>query len=125
MRNRIKKTIVVSATVLLFGCAYAFLYSKTGFGIPCLFHLLTGYNCPGCGVTRMLISLFSLDFPAAFSYNACLFAITPVLLYLFVKGTYSYIHHGSFKGNKFDTILTYGCVGLLLAWGVVRNALHV
>ena len=49
MRDRIKKVCIVSAAVISGGCAYAAFYRITGIGIPCLFRLITGFKCPGCG----------------------------------------------------------------------------
>ena len=83
MAKRLNKCILISAVTLCVGCAYALFCRLTGLGIPCLFHLATGLNCPGCGVSRMLLSLLRLDFPAAFHYNAVLFCLLPVLLGLF------------------------------------------
>ena len=37
--------------------------------IPCLFKSLTGYDCPGCGNTRSVLSLLHGDFPRAVKYN--------------------------------------------------------
>lgn len=37
--------------------------------IPCLFHTLTGYYCPGCGGTRAVKALFSLHFVDSFRYH--------------------------------------------------------
>lgn len=121
MRKRIQKGLIVGAAVLLGGCAYLLLYSRLGIGIPCVFHLVTGLSCPGCGVTRMLLSLMRLDFSAAFRYNAVLLCLTPFLLFLFGFWLYRYIRYGSWKSPKPVRILCWSVVGILLVWGVVRN----
>ena len=121
MRARIRKVLITSAAVLLGGCAYTLLRIKTGFAIPCFFHLLTGLNCPGCGVTRMLISLFKLDFSDAFNYNAGMFCFLPILLLLFAYWLYRYIRYGIKKSPKPIDVACWVIVGILLAWGVVRN----
>ena len=121
MQNRFKKTVLISAAVLLGGCVYALFYSKTGFGIPCLFHLITGLNCPGCGVTRMLLHLIHFDFVNAFRDNAVLFCMLPFLLLLLGYWLYRYIRHGTQKANKAIEIPCWVFVGILLTWGVVRN----
>jgi hypothetical protein len=40
----------------------------------CLFHAVTGLNCPGCGMTRALYALLHGNFPLAFKDNALLVA---------------------------------------------------
>lgn len=42
--------------------------------LPCLFHLLTGFYCPGCGGTRAILLLFRGDFAGSFQYH-------PLVLY--------------------------------------------
>ncbi|MCR8634236.1 DUF2752 domain-containing protein [Paenibacillus sp. N5-1-1-5] len=52
----------------------------TGIEIPCVFHELTGFYCPGCGMTRAVLSLLKLDFYQAFRYNPLLFLILPMYI---------------------------------------------
>ena len=47
-------------------------------GLPCAFKLLTGYNCPSCGMTRSFIYMSGLNFSEAFKLNKAGF-----LLYIF------------------------------------------
>ena len=123
MRERIKKVSLIGAAVLLGGCAYAVFYSITGIGIPCLFHLITGFKCPGCGVTRMLISLLHFDFTAAFRYNAVLLCMLPFLILFFAYWLYRYIRYGKRNNTKAMEIVCYVFVGILLVWGIVRNVI--
>jgi hypothetical protein len=51
-----------------------------GFGFPtCPFHLLTGWNCPGCGGLRMTHDLLHGDFDAAVMDNVFLLFGLPML----------------------------------------------
>jgi hypothetical protein len=57
-------------------------------GPPCLFRLLTGIPCPGCGMTRSLMALWRGDLLTSFRYHplgpplflACLFLLMALLL---------------------------------------------
>jgi hypothetical protein len=51
------------------GLALSGLYATTGVGLPCPFRLLTGWDCPLCGGTRMGDALLHGDVPAAFGFN--------------------------------------------------------
>jgi hypothetical protein len=51
------------------GLALSALYATTGLGLPCPFRLLTGWDCPLCGGTRMGDALLHGDVAAAFRFN--------------------------------------------------------
>ena len=112
-----------SAAILCVGCAYAVFCSLTHWGIPCPFHLVTGLNCPGCGVSRMLLSLLRLDFAAAFRYNAVLFCMLPLLALLLGFWLYRYIRFGARRSTKAAEVTELALVGVLVVWGVVRNVI--
>jgi Protein of unknown function (DUF2752) len=52
-----------------YGLGMTVLYASTGVGLPCPFRMITGWNCPLCGGTRMGDALLHLDIGAAFGYN--------------------------------------------------------
>ena len=65
---------------------YFILNELLDVGIPCLFYEITGYYCPGCGITRLLFSLLKLDFYQAFRYNPLIFILIIITgIYLLVK----------------------------------------
>lgn len=121
MRERIKKVILIGAAVLLCGCAYAVFHIKTGFGVPCVFHLITGWNCPGCGITRMFASLFRHDLASAFRSNAALLCLLPGLLALAAYWIYRYIRYGTQRYPKAAEAVCWALAGIFISWGVVRN----
>lgn len=45
--------------------------------IGCVFRLMTGIPCPGCGMTRAWLAALRLDFAAAFAYHP-LFWVVPI-----------------------------------------------
>ena len=61
----------VSAAVLVAGAVlYFFNPSTHGFYPICLFHQITGLNCPGCGGTRSVYALLHGHFGLALKDNA-------------------------------------------------------
>ena len=55
-------------------------------GITCPIRHLLGIPCPGCGITRALISALLLDFGGAFAYHP-LWIMTPIIiLYILCDG---------------------------------------
>jgi Protein of unknown function (DUF2752) len=51
------------------GLALSAAYATTGFGLPCPFRVVTGWDCPLCGGTRMGDALLHGDLGAAFGFN--------------------------------------------------------
>lgn len=51
----------------------------TGQGFPCLFHLLTGLYCPGCGGTRAFLALLRGDLALSLSYHPLVAYMAAVL----------------------------------------------
>ncbi len=121
MKQRTRKIGTGFAIAAAAGCAYAVFVKYTGLAIPCMIHLITGLKCPGCGVTRMCLSIMQLDFKNAYHSNQMLFVLLPVLSYLFGSYVLSYIRTGRWVMSKAQTLLTYICIGLLLLFTVYRN----
>ena len=56
-----------------FGLGVSALYATTGIGLPCPFLMLTGWQCPFCGGTRLGSALLHGDIASAFAYNPVVF----------------------------------------------------
>ena len=121
MNVRVRKLIRRGGALLAAGAAYAAWLEATGKGIPCVFRLVTGLRCPGCGVSGMLLSLLKLDFAAAFRHNAVLFCMLPFLLLLAGNMISRYVRTGKSGMTGAENILSWTLVGILLVWGVARN----
>lgn len=74
------------AAGLLAGSGVLYTYSPTehSFYPICLFHALTGWQCPGCGGTRALYQLLHLHVGQALQYNALVTLLAPAALAWFV-----------------------------------------
>lgn len=57
----------------MLGGLYYCLVRYTGLSLPCPFRYLTGYLCPGCGITTMFLALGEGDIDAAKKANEFLF----------------------------------------------------
>lgn len=56
-----ERIVVISVILVLLGFKVL--------GIPCVNKYLFGVSCPGCGMTRALLSALRLDFKQAFYYH--------------------------------------------------------
>lgn len=71
---------VILSLLFFFSPLFDFL-----FRLPCFFHVLTHFNCPGCGSQRALLALFKGNVLQAFAYNA-LFMISLLIAVCYLCG---------------------------------------
>lgn len=123
MKDRAFKIIRKILIVLTGGIIYGIFIIKTGLKIPCLFRTLTGFKCPGCGVTSMCLALMNLDFHKAFISNKMLFILIPALLFVFVKYIFVYIKTGEKNLDKLQSSILNISLVMLIVFGIIRNLL--
>lgn len=109
------RDIIVLIVIFLI---YAVLIIRFDIGIPCVFYEITGLYCPGCGITRLCLSLFEGDVYQAFRYNPIIFIDLPILFILFVLNIF-------LKKNKnikkiTDVIIIF-LATITIIFGVIRN----
>jgi hypothetical protein len=97
--------IAIGAAIL-----YRFDPATVHFYPPCIFHAMTGLQCPGCGTTRALHHLLHGDVAGAFHLNAMLFVIVP----------FSAIAGAS---RRFAThpLTGWGAAAVTVGWWIARN----
>ena len=122
MKKRIFKVIFFLILAILLLIGYYFLNIKTGFYIPCAIHELTGFYCPGCGLTRMIFALGHFRIAEAFGYNQLMFIGLPILLFYFGYQIYLYIFDRKDKVlSKFPKWIPIVLLVIVIAWGIIRN----
>ena len=121
MKKRAKSVFLLFGAILTAGALYVVFNAVTGIGIPCIFHAVTGLSCPGCGISRMLISMLRLDFASAFRYNAAIFILSPAFIVLAVQLISKYIKTGSKALSKRQTAAVTALIILLILFAVIRN----
>lgn len=83
--------------------------------IGCVFRLMTGIPCPGCGMTRAWLAALRLDFAAAFAYHP-LFWVVPIAFAL------AFVRDGAASSKLkrgIDIVIAVLCVLVIAVW-IVR-----
>lgn len=75
LRRAVRAMLSLGAAIAV--AALALLLTDIG----CVFKLVTGLSCPGCGMTRAWLAALRLDFPAALAYHP-LFWVIPLAVAL-------------------------------------------
>lgn len=123
MVKNIKIKIMISLIVILLCTSFFFLYTKINIFIPCIFHELTGLYCPGCGITRCLVSIIKLDFMQAFRYNMLVFILLPIFIFIGIKKYYCWLLNKQcfLFSNRFYITLAI----ITILFGILRNIFPV
>lgn len=95
----------------------------------CPFLEWTGWACPGCGLTRSMISFFSRDLEACFYFHPLgpVLGIVAVILWAcsFFLKDFSIDSLRARLPKKLEQRLLGPGLVLLLAWGILRNILDL
>ena len=113
--NKSKKILLIT---LLVSIIYLYLNKRFSFYIPCIFHKITHLYCPGCGLTRMILSIFKLNFYQAFRYNPLLFIMMPFII------TYEIIYYINWiqdKNFKISKKIWYTLLIITIIYTILRN----
>lgn len=124
-KKRMLRLITYVLLIAMAGFVYGMFVRYTGLAIPCPFRRLTGLKCPGCGVTGMCVALMRLDFKAAFLCHPMLFLLLAPLGAVFAASAVSYVNRGSWKLERWQNIILYASIALLVGFCAVRNILCI
>lgn len=120
-RERLRKMIKSGALLLLIGSAYFMFVKLSGFGIPCVFHLVTGKYCPGCGITRMFMSLAEFDIESAVRNNLLVMLLLPAGIPFAVRRAAVYIKTGRAEPDRAEQIFWIAALVLTIVFCILRN----
>lgn len=120
MRQRAKRMAAWVAAACAALAAFLLLHAA-GFGVPCLFHLLTGLDCPGCGATRMAAALLAGRPAEAWRSNPGLLLAAGPLAAATLGCCLHWLRTGDPRPGRWETVLFSLCLAGLLFFGALRN----
>ena len=116
--------IAIAVTPFAAIAALAFLYSHDPsahtFYPRCIFHVLTGLQCPGCGATRALYQMLHGNILAALRFNALFVLASPALA---VATTNEAIARWNGRATNLTRSpwISWAIAVVIIGWGVMRN----
>lgn len=120
--KRIRKLILSLLIIIIMLIFFLYLNKNYGFYIPCLFHKLTNLYCPGCGITRCIVSLLKGNISEAFKYNRLAFILLPFLTIYFIYKIYRYLTNSQDKIiKKIPNIIWIILLIITILFGILRN----
>lgn len=118
-----RSTVVAIWSLIVAGAAYLFIFEpgKSGFFLPCLFRLLTGFTCPGCGATRALHQVLHGHFETAFTLNPLFLLAIPFLLFALIRYSVIVLRGGAPRPNALPAPYIYAIFFIILSFWIFRN----
>jgi hypothetical protein len=118
-----RHSVIAIWSLLVIGALYLFYFEpgKTGFFPPCLFRMLTGLTCPGCGTTRALHQILHGHFDAAFMLNPLFLIAIPFLLIAFLRYSVIVMRGGIPRKNALPAPYIYAIFFIVLSFWIFRN----
>lgn len=119
-----KRVIIIGVIVVIAGLLVATYFScdpnVSRFFPRCLFKLVTGYSCPGCGIQRALHALLHGDVVGAWHYNRFLIVSVPLMaIYGFADKFRT--SHPKLYSSLNSPFLIGAIFVMTVTWWVVRN----
>lgn len=118
-----KKKLIFYFLVCVSLILYLFIGNYLHIFLFCPIKKITNLYCPGCGVTRMLLSIIEGDFYQAFRYNPLLFICIPFFIIYYIEDLYSLYKQRTSKFKKLEPGIWYFLILLFLVYGIVRNTI--
>ncbi len=114
-----KKIFLIIGSI---ACVIAALTLMDYVAIPCVFYKITGLYCPGCGITRAILSLLKGDFYQAFRYNSIIFIDIPLILFLgFFERLFAKNNNVKAIIKCISNIILIILLIITILYGVMRN----
>lgn len=117
------KIIFIVIIIVSFGIILYFFNPESSVWFPkCPFYLLTGYQCPACGIQRAAYQVLHFHFKEAFYYNPFLVISVPyALLLILVTWIAPQPRFPKLREFCYHNITVKIYVVLTVIWWIVRN----
>ena len=118
-----RTTAAGGAAFLAGGSALVALVDPTKFGIlpVCPLYSITGYACPGCGLTRGFHALFHGDVVTALDFNVLILIWAAIFAYAFLSLTLLAVRGKGLPMWPTASRFLWTFMIVLLVFGVIRN----
>lgn len=120
-RRRARRVFRTVSEVVALGALYALFGSVTHLYLPCVFRLLTGLQCPGCGITHCFLCLLRGDPAGAFRANAFVLCLLPAAVLYGAYRAACYIRTGREDYTPAETAGMAIVTAAAIAFAVIRN----
>lgn len=114
---------ILSAVIIYLLITYLFDIHISRYLMPCVFHTVTGYYCPGCGGTRAVAALLHGEFIQSFRFHPMVVYAAAVSGWFMLSQTIERIFGGRFKiGMHYRDCYLWIALAIVVINFLVKNA---
>ena len=114
--------VLCAGAVCAVGALYLYHHDPYSYPLPCIFYLLTGLYCPGCGAGRACYSILHLRFKDAFAYNPLMTILIPLIcLYIAARLIDWMVTGGNHVDKRISVKLLAWILVIVFVYGALRN----
>ncbi len=107
--------------ILALGLVYCVWGRLTGLYLPCPVRALTGYLCPGCGITHMFLAILRGSWREAWEANRLLCVLLPVGGVYALRRCRKYVREGVSSYSPAEMVGLAAAFGAAVFFGILRN----
>jgi hypothetical protein len=113
----------LAGIIFLFVLGLLFLFNPAEYAIypRCLFHQVTGLDCPGCGGLRAVHQLLHGHVRAALALNPLLFILSPVVAWILFREGWRRVNGRELPNLFRHPAWVWILVALVVVFSVARN----
>jgi hypothetical protein len=119
------RLLIVLAVAVVVPAATALLLAFPPEAYPyyprCVFNLVTGLHCPGCGMTRCVGAALRGDWQQAAAYNVLALVVFPVLIVYGLRWSVCWLMGWPTTTRRMPPWAIYTIFGLMLGFWIARN----
>ncbi len=122
--SKIERGLAAAGVTAMTGCAMVVWYfnpSNVNFLPVCPLYSMTGFACPGCGLTRGFHALFHGDLMTAIDFNALIPLFALLFGFFFLSMVLVAIRGRAFPKWAYSPKPLFGFFVLLIVFGILRN----
>lgn len=114
--------VLCAGAVCAVGAFYLYHHNPHSYPLPCIFYMMTGLYCPGCGAGRACYSILHLQFKDAFCYNPLMTILLPLIgLYITARAVDWMFTGGNHVDRRISAKLLGWILAIVFVYGVLRN----
>ena len=117
MKNKIIKLLVI--TLLTITTIFVTVIVLEKINYKCIYQELLHITCEGCGFTRMLKSIYYLDFYQAFRYNPLMFILLIILIIFLIINVIRYFKNKKLIKISYKVFILIAII--LIIYMILRN----